>query len=125
MDSIHPSTPNYQECQDFIENIKEKRFIKVRQRQVRKLNNLINKKEGNITWQSSQVLPAARASPWANNRQAGNRIQAGNSVQASNSTQAGRLALTSSPQASQPSLGESAPPRIIFPRKAVLRLCGR
>ena len=44
--------PNYQECQDFIENIKEKRFIKVRQRQVRKLNNLINKKEGNITWQT-------------------------------------------------------------------------
>ena len=60
--------PNYQECQDFIEKIKEKRFIKVRERQVRKLNNLINKKEGGITWQSSQ---ATRAFPWANNRQAG------------------------------------------------------
>ena len=35
---------NYQKCQEFIEKIKEKRFIKVRQRQVRKLNNLINKK---------------------------------------------------------------------------------
>ena len=51
---------NYQECQDFIDKIKEKRFIKVRERQVRKLNNLINKKEGGITWQSSQ---AARAFP--------------------------------------------------------------
>ena len=55
--------PNYQKCQDVIEKIKEKRFIKVRQRQVGKLNNLINKKEGNITWQSSQVLLATRASP--------------------------------------------------------------
>ena len=80
------------------------------QRQVRKLNNLINKKEGNITWQSSQVLPAARASHWENNRQAGNRVQAGNSIQA------GRLALTSSPQASLPPLG------VISPRQAVPRL---
>ena len=55
--------PNYQECQEFIEKIKEKRFIKVRQRQVRKLNNLINKKEGNIIWQSSCIPPATRASP--------------------------------------------------------------
>ena len=101
--------PNYQECQEFIEKIKEKRFIKVRQRQV-KLNNLINKKEGNITWQSSQVLPATRASPQANNRQAGNSVQAGNSIQADNSIQAGRLTLIASPQASQPSLGERALP---------------
>ena len=62
---------NYQECQDFIDKIKEKRFIKVRERQVRKLNNLINKKEGGITWQSFQ---AARACPWANNRQAGRQV---------------------------------------------------
>ena len=105
---------NYKECQEFIEKIKEKRFIKVRQRQVRKLNNLINKKEGNITWQSSQVLPATRASPWVNNRQAGNRVQAGNSIQACNSIQAGRLALISSPQASQPSSGERALPQSLF-----------
>ena len=103
--------PNYQECQDFIEKIKEKRFIKIRQRQVRKLNNLINKKEGNITWQNSQVFPATRALPWANNRQADNRVQAGNSIQAGNSAQAGRLALTSSPQSSQPSMGNSTPPQ--------------
>ena len=72
--------PNYQQCQEFIEKIKEKRFIKVRERQVRKLNNLITRKEGNITWQSSQVPPATRAFPWVNNRQAGNSIQAGNRI---------------------------------------------
>ena len=81
--------PNYQQCQEFIEKIKEKRFIKVRERQVRKLNNLINKKERGITWLSSQVFPAARAFPWANNRQADNSIQAG------------RLTPRASPQASQ------------------------
>ena len=60
--------PNYQQGQEFIEKIKEKRFIKVRERQVRKLNNLINKKEGGITWQSSWVSPATRAFPQVNNR---------------------------------------------------------
>ena len=84
---------NYQQCQEFIDKIKEKRFIKVRERQVRKLNNLINKKEGGITWQSSQVPPATRALPRANNRQAG------------------RLNLSSSPQASQSSLGERGLPQ--------------
>ena len=84
---------NYQECQDFIDKIKEKRFIKVRERQVRKLNNLINKKEGGITWQSSQ---APRAFPRANNRQAG------------------RLTHNASPQVSQSSLGERALPQSLF-----------
>ena len=57
------TAPNYQHCQEFIEKIKEKRFNKVKKRQVRKLNNLINKKAGGITWQSSQVFPATRTSP--------------------------------------------------------------
>ena len=65
--SILPA-PSYQQCQDFIEKIKETRFTKVRDRQVRKFNNLLNEKEGSITWQSSQVFPAARAFPQANNR---------------------------------------------------------
>ena len=43
------TAPNYLQCQEFIEKIKEKRFNKVKERQVRKLNNLINKKEGGIT----------------------------------------------------------------------------
>ena len=92
------TAPNYQECQEFIEKIKEKRFNKVRDRQVRKLNNQINKKQGNITWHSSQVSPAPRAFPWANNRQA---TLATRALQATNSSQAGRLTPRASPQASQ------------------------
>ena len=37
------------ECQDFINKVSELRFIKVRQRQISKLNHLFSKKEGNIT----------------------------------------------------------------------------
>ena len=37
------------ECQGFINKVSEIRFIKVRQRQLNKFNNLITKKEGNIT----------------------------------------------------------------------------
>ena len=70
------TAPNYPQCQEFIEKIKEKRFNKVKERQVRKINNLINKKEGGITWQSSKVFPAARAFPQVNNRQAAKNSQA-------------------------------------------------
>ena len=53
--------------------MKELRFKKVKDRQVRKFNNLLNKKKGNITWQSTpntgrQVTLAAGASPWAAGR---------------------------------------------------------
>ena len=41
--SILPA-PSYQQCQGFIEKIKETRFTKVKERQVRKFNNLLNKK---------------------------------------------------------------------------------
>ena len=101
--------PNYQQCQEFIEKIKEKRFVKVRERQVRKLNNLINKYEG-VTWHSSQVSLATRAFPQVNNRQTGNSIQAG------------RLTLSASPQASQPSQEKELFPQTISPRQAVSRL---
>ena len=90
--------PNYQQCQEFIEKIKEKRFNKVKDRQVRKRNNLINKKEGGITLQGSQVFPATRAFPQANNRQV---TPATRALQAANSSQAGRLIPRASPQASQ------------------------
>ena len=90
--------PNYQQCQEFIEKIKEKGFNKVKERQVRKLHNLINKKEGGIPWHSSQVSPAARAFPWANNRQI---TLATRALQATNSSQAGRLTPRASPQVSQ------------------------
>ena len=46
--SILPA-PSYKQSQDFIEKVKETRFIKVKERQVRKLNYLLNKKEGIIT----------------------------------------------------------------------------
>ena len=92
------TAPNYQQCQEFIEKIKEKRFNKVKERQVRKLNNLINKKEGGITWPSSQVFLAARAFPWANNRQVTTATRASH---ATNSSQTGRLTPRASPQASQ------------------------
>ena len=63
------TAPNYQQCHEFIEKIKEKRFNKVKERQVKKLNNLINKKQGGISCHSSQVFLAARPFPQANNRQ--------------------------------------------------------
>ena len=62
--SILPA-PSYQQCQEPIEKIKKTRFTNVRERQVRKFNNLLNKKEGSITWQSSQVFPSTRAFPQA------------------------------------------------------------
>ena len=91
--------PSYQQCQEFIEKVKETRFTKVREKQIRKFNNLLNKKEGSITWQNSQVFLAARAFPWANNRQV---TLATRASQAANSSQAGRSVTTRpSPQTSQ------------------------
>ena len=46
--SILPA-PSYQQYQEFIEKVKETRFTKVKERWVRKFNNLLNKKEGIIT----------------------------------------------------------------------------
>ena len=43
------STERLEECQDFINKVSEFRFNKVRQRQINKLNQLVAKKEGNIT----------------------------------------------------------------------------
>ena len=84
--SILPA-PSYQQCQEFIEKIKETRFTKVREKQVGKFNNLLSKKEGSITWQSSQVFPATRAFLQANNRQV---MPATRASQAASSSQAGR-----------------------------------
>ena len=43
------STQRLRECQGFVEKVGEIRFTKVKQRQLNKFNNLLNKKEGNIT----------------------------------------------------------------------------
>ena len=49
------STQRLRECQGFIERVGEIRFTKVKQRQLNKFNNLLNKKEGNITGVSTQL----------------------------------------------------------------------
>ena len=47
------STQRLRECQAFVEKIGEIRFPNVKQRQINKFNNLLNKKEGNISGVSS------------------------------------------------------------------------
>ena len=59
------STERLRECQGFIDKVGETRFNKVKLRQIKKFQNLVNKKEGNITWSSN------------NNN---NLLQAGNNV---------------------------------------------
>ena len=44
------STDRLRECQSFIDKVGETRFNKVKNRQIKKFQNLVNKKEGNITW---------------------------------------------------------------------------
>ena len=73
--------------------VKELRFKKVKERQVRKFNNLLNK--GNITWQRPQVTPVTRASTQVANRQASQALAAGAPHQIALNSQAGRQ---SSPQ---------------------------
>ena len=53
------SAERLRECQGFIDKVSEIRFTKVKQRQLNKFNNLINKKQGNIT--------RANATIWSNN----------------------------------------------------------
>ena len=64
------STSNFRKCQVFVEKVGEFRFNKVKTRQVIKFNNLLCKKEGNITWETSQAtrviassLQAGRQAP--------------------------------------------------------------
>ena len=60
------------ECQGFVDKVGETRFNQVKLRQIKKFQNLVNKKEGNITWysnnNSNNNLPQAGNNP---NRQAG------------------------------------------------------
>ena len=56
------STQRLRDCQGYIEKVGEIRFTKVKQRQLNKFNNLLNKKEGSITRvNSSQNLVASQA----------------------------------------------------------------
>ena len=63
------SAQRLSEYQGFIEKVGEIRFTKVKQRQLNKFNNLLNKKEGNITRVNSSPNLASQAgrcspSPW-------------------------------------------------------------
>ena len=64
------STERLRECQGFVDKVGETRFNKVKNRQIKKFQNLVNKKEGNITWFSNNNnnLPQAVNNP---KRQAG------------------------------------------------------
>ena len=76
------STQRLRECHGFIDKVGEIRFSKVKQRQLNKFNNLLNKREGNITGVSTQL----------NSYQAGTHLpprEGGNIV-----SWAGRQALT-------------------------------
>ena len=53
------SADRLRECQGFIDKVSEIRFSKVKQRQLNKFNNLINRKQGKIT--------RANATIWSNN----------------------------------------------------------
>ena len=82
------SAQRLRECQGFIDKVGEIRFTKVKQRQLNKFNNLLNKKEGNIT-NSPQNL-ASQAG-----RQAGAHLspKEGSNLMAQ-ATQSGRQELT-------------------------------
>ena len=71
------STERLRECQGFIDKVGETRFNKVKNRQIKKFPNLVNKKEGNITWsynnnndlpQQLTILTGRQASPFPQGR---------------------------------------------------------
>ena len=68
------STDRLRECQGFVDKVGETRFNKVKLRQIKKFQNLVNKKEGNITWSSNNNnnnhLPQVANDP-NSNRQVG------------------------------------------------------
>ena len=58
------STTIMDKCQQFIDKVSELRFLKIKERQVNKFNRLLLKKQGNITWfstDSSLVNPQAES----------------------------------------------------------------
>ena len=73
------STERLRECQGFIGKVGETRFNKVKNRQIKKFQNLVNKKEGNITWFSNNNnnLPQVVNNP---NRQAGAPLPPGKAL---------------------------------------------
>ena len=72
------STERLRECHGFIDKVGKIRFNKVKLRQIKKFQNLVNKKEGNKTWSSNNNnnLPQA-GNNLAANRQAGTLLPPG------------------------------------------------
>ena len=70
------STQRLRECQGFVDKVGEIRFNKVKQRQLNKFQNLVNKKEGNITRVSNNNSPQAGNNLVAS-RQAGAHLPSG------------------------------------------------
>ena len=70
------STQRLRECQGFIDKVGEIRFNKVKQRQLNKFQNLINKKERNITRVSNNNSSQA-GNNLAASRQAGTHLPSG------------------------------------------------
>ena len=70
------STQRLRECQGFIDKVREIRFNKVKQRQPNRFQNLVNKKEGNITRASNNNSPQAGNNLVAS-RQAGTHLPSG------------------------------------------------
>ena len=79
------STERLRECQGFVDKVGETRFNKVKNRQIKKFQNLVNKKEGNITWFSNNNnnLPQVVNKP---NRQAGAPFPLGKALTPPNKT---------------------------------------
>ena len=73
------STERLRECQGFVDKVGETRFNKVKNRQIKKFQNLVNKNEGNITWScnNNNNLPQAVNNP---NRQAGAPLPPGQGI---------------------------------------------
>ena len=101
--SIYSISTKLRECQGFVDKVGEIRFTKVKQRQINKLNNLLNKKEGNITRSNSSPNLAFQAG-----RQAGAYLPPGEeSNLMAQATQSGRQAGTHLPPRERGSLSQS------------------
>ena len=73
------STERLRKCQGFIDKVGETRFNKVKYRQIKKFQNLVNKREGNITLSSNNNnnLPQVVNNP---NSQAGTPLSPGEGI---------------------------------------------
>ena len=130
------STNIMDKCLQFIDNVSELRFLKIKERQVNKFNRLLLKKQGNITWYSSspQLIPTQGM---LDPRQLAPLAQTGNSWEGSaaqtastsfpqtvNSKEksAAQAASTSSPQtvSSQAVSFQAVALRLVIPGKRVL-----